>query len=204
MARVNNYLVQVAQAQKRFLQYDQNALVEKLKLQGDDNYIYVKLLCKTYRICRSSGLVDRMEETWVDANTHAEVMTLMDLVCDSRPDRYVAHRWKNMQDFGLMFHRSLSEQRNPFAEAIDADPEGFRKACLALDGQPLPTGDIAYAIEVFDGLPIAIQYWAGDEEFPASVRYMWDANALMYLKYETMYFAVGLLQRRILNMMKPG
>lgn len=204
MDRVNNYLVQVAQARKRFLTYDQKDLMLKLKLQGDDNYIYVKLLCKTYRICRRTGLVDRLEKNWVDANTHEEVMTLMDLVCDSRPDRHLTHKWKNMLDFGLMFHRSLSEKKNPFAEAIDLNPEGFRRACLALEGTPLPTGDIAYAIEVFDGLPIAIQYWAGDEEFPSCVRYMWDENALMYLKYETMYFAVGLLQRRILDMMKPG
>ena len=197
MARVDNYLVQVRQAQARFLGYDQQTLIEKLKLQGDNNYIYVKLLCKTYRIARATGLVERLEETWEDANTHEEVMTLLDLVCDSRPDRHLSGRWKNMQSFGLMFHQNLAEGKNPFAEAIQANPEGFRRACQALEGEEVGNADIAYAIEVFEGLRICIQFWEGDEEFAPRVRYLWDENALMYLKYETMYFAINLLMKRI-------
>lgn len=202
MARVNNYLVQVSQAQERFLRYDQKALMEKLKLQGDNNYIYVKLLCKMYRISRTTGLVERQEETWVDANTHEEVMTLMDLVCDSRPDRYLSLQWKNMQSFGLMFHQNLAEGRNPFAEAIQANPEGFCRACRALGGEPEQNADIAWSIELFEGLRICIQFWEGDEEFAPRVRYLWDANALMYLKYETMYFAINLLMKRITLLMQ--
>ena len=58
-------------------------------------------------------------------------------------------------------------------------------------------GDLAYSVELFDGLSILVQLWFGDEEFPASVRYLWDENALMYIKYETMYFAKGLLLQEI-------
>ena len=47
-----------------------------------------------------------------------------------------------------------------------------------------------------------VQLWFGDEEFPASLRYLWDENALMYLKYETMYFARALLLRRIREKME--
>ena len=36
-----------------------------------------------------------------------------------------------------------------------------------------------------------------DEDFPAGLRFLWDENATMYLKYETMYFAVGLLRQRM-------
>ena len=125
-------------------------------------------------------------------------MTLLDLLCDSREDRFLSGRWKNTTDFGLMFHRNLNEGKtDPWAEAFQADPEGFRKACLLLGGKPFAKGDLAYAIELFDGLPILIQLWFGDEEFPASLRFLWDENALMYLKYETMYFAKGLLLKKI-------
>lgn len=197
MARVNNYLIQAQQAKALFLRYDQQKLIEKLKLRSDEQYLYVNLLCKLYRINRTTGDLERQEEAWVDANTFEEVLTLMDLVCDSRPDRYLSCRWKNMLSFGHMFHQNLLEERNPFAEMIQENQEAFRRACTALGGKPLPNGDIAYAFEVFDGLPIAIQFWEGDEEFPPSVRYMWDENALMYLRYETMYYAVNLLKERI-------
>ena len=120
-------------------------------------------------------------------------MTLLDLICDSKENRFVSGQWKNMADFGHAFHQSLLEERDPNAELFQSRPEAFRKACEALGGNPVAMGDIAYAIEVFDGLKLVVQLWFGDEEFPASLRFLWDRNALQYLKYETMYFARGLL-----------
>lgn len=58
-------------------------------------------------------------------------------------------------------------------------------------------GDAAYAIELFDGLSIVVQLWLGDEEFPPNLRFLWDENALDYIRYETMYFAKGMLLERI-------
>ena len=85
----------------------------------------------------------------------------------------------------------------PWALRFQSDPEGLRRACIALGGVPFEKGDVAYAIEVFDGLQVVLQLWLGDEEFPPRLRLMWDENALMYLKYETMYFAKNLLLMRI-------
>lgn len=204
MARVNNYLIQAQQAKDRFLTYDQQKLIDKLKLKHDGDYLYAVMLCKLYRISRTTGDLQRQEGNgWVDANTFGEVMTLLDLVCDSRDDRYISSRWKNMRDFGLMFHRNLLEEAaDPWAEKFQADPEGFHRACRALKGVPLPNGDISYAIELFDGLCIALQLWFGDEEFPANLRILWDENAKMYIRYETMYYAKGLLFDRIGELMK--
>lgn len=199
MARTNNYLIQARQAKARFLTYDQSRLIAKLNLRSDGEYLYVPMLGQTYRISRTSGDMQRQTAgDWVDGNSYDEVMTLLDLLCDSREDRHISGRWKNMTSFGLMFHQNLlEEQKDPRAEKFQADPEGFRKACLALGGTPLPNGDIAYAIELFDGLPIAVQLWFGDDEFPPNLRFLWDENALMYIKYETMYFAKGMLLSRI-------
>lgn len=199
MERRDNYAVQAAQARKWFLRYDQQKLIEKLRLRYDDTYLYTVMLCSPYRINRATGDVERQEGgAWVDANTFSEVMTLMDLVCDSREDRYLSMRWRNMPEFGQVFHRSLLENpRDPWAERFDRDPEGLRRACLALKGEPIPQGDVAYAIELFDGLRIGVQLWLGDEEFPPTLRFLWDENAAMYIKYETMHFARGLLLQRL-------
>ena len=203
MERVDNYRIQAQQAKKRFLSYDQQKLIEKLKLKYDAEFLYVKMLCKLYRLNRTSGDLESWDGTdWQDSNTFGEVLTLLDLVCDSREGRYLSCRWKNMQSFGLMFHQNLLEKdRDPWADRFQQDPEGLRKACLALGGQPLPQGDVAYAIELFDGLPIALQFWEGDEEFLPRLRFLWDENALMYIKYETMYYAVNLLMDRIKALM---
>ena len=199
MARVNNYLIHVQQAKARFTTYDQETLIAKLKLRHDEEYLYAVMLSETYRIHRQSGEIGRLTETgWVNTNDYGEVMTLLDLVCDCREDRFLTGRWKNMTDFGLMFHRNLLEgKKDPWAEKFQAQPEAFRSACEALGGISFPQGDIAYAIELFDGLSILVQLWFGDEEFPACLRFLWDENALMYIKYETMYFAKGLLLQEI-------
>lgn len=199
MERVDNYAIQAAQAKERFLTYDQQKLIDKLKLRHDETYLYTALFSEPYRICRSSGDMERWKGgVWVDANSFGEVMTILDLVCDSSESRYVSCRWKNMLSFGLMFHQNLLEDaKDPWAERIQNHPGQFRKACLALKGTPLPTGDISYAIEVFDGLPMAVQFWFGDEEFPPNLRFLWDENALMYIRYETMHYAKGLLLQRL-------
>ena len=199
MVRANNYTIQARQAKQRFLAYDQNQLIRKLHLRSDDAYLYVTMLSRRYRIGRNTGDLEKeVSGCWATADSYEEVMTLLDLVCDSKENRFLSGKWKNMTDFGLMFHRNLLEnRRDPWAERFQAHPEAFRAACEALGGKAFPLGDIAYAIELFDGLSILIQLWFGDEEFPAALRFLWDENALMYIKYETMYFAKELLLREI-------
>lgn len=205
MARTNNYLIQAQQAKERFLTYDQEALIQKLRLVSDSQYLYVTMLAQPYRIRRATGDMERQTQNgWVDANTYEEVMTLLDLVCDSKDSRWISGRWKNMQSFGLMFHQNLLEgQKDPWAEKFQEHSEEFRNACMALGGTALPNGDIAYAIELFDGLCVALQLWFGDEEFPPNLRFLWDENALMYIRYETMYFAKSLLLDRIGALLSP-
>lgn len=202
MARTNNYLIQAQQAKERFLSYDQQALIGKLKLKADEQYLYTSLLAQPYRISRTTGDMQRLtDKGWVDGNSFEEVMTLLDLICDSRENRYISGRWKNMQAFGLMFHQNLLEDvKDPWAEKFQNDPERLRRACLRLGGTPLPNGDVAYAVELFDGLCIAVQLWFGDEEFPPNLRFLWDENANMYIRYETMYFARHLLLQRLEEM----
>ena len=199
MARVNNYLIQARQAKERFLTYDQNLLIQKLHLPHDAAHLYVTMLSRCYRIERSTGSIEKEAASgWDAADTYEEVMTLLDLVCDSKENRFLAGKWKNMTDFGLMFHRNLLENKSdPTAEKFQAEPDAFRAACESLGGKPFPQGDIAYAIELFDGLSILVQLWFGDEEFPATLRFLWDENALMYIRYETMYFAKALLLQEI-------
>ena len=203
MAMVGNYLLQARSAKQRFLSYDQQKLIQKFRLEWDETFLYTTLLGRKYRICRQTGDMDCLTDGgWADGNSYEEVMTLLDLLCDSRDDRFIAGRWKSMESFGLMFHQNLlQDERDPLAERFDREPEALRKAGLAIGGKPQAGADIAFVFEVFDGLPIVLQFWHGDEEFAPRIRRLWDENARMYIRYETMYFAVGLLRRRILERM---
>lgn len=202
MVRRNNYLIQASQAKERFLGYDQAALIRKFGLEADEAYLYLKLLGRTYRIRRTTGDMEKRDgEAWLDGNSYEEVMTILDLLCDSRDDRRPSGTWQSMQAFGKMFHRELLERRDSFADRIESDPERFCRVCERLEGCPVAGCDMGYGLELFDGLRVAVQFWHGDDEFYPRVRWLWDANALQYLRYETMYFAISLTADRILEQM---
>ena len=206
MARTDNYLIQAQQAKSCFLTYDAEALAKKLNAKLDADFLYTTCFGQSYRVSRKTGDIQRLENgAWQDGNSYEEVMTLLDLICDSREDRHVSGRWKAMQDFGLQFHQKLLEDdHDPWAERFQNDLPAFRRACLALGGKPLPVGDAAYAFEVFDGLSVAVQLWLGDDEFPPNLRFLWDENAGQYIRYETMYFAKALLLTRIAGKMEES
>lgn len=195
----DNYKIQADQAKKHFLTYDQQELISRCCLDFDEAYLYIKFLARDYRINRRTGDMQwRCGDAWADGNSFGEVMTILDWLCDSRPDRYITGRWVNIVSHKNYFHGSLQDDvGDPYAMLFDADPEGFCAACQALGGEKHPGADISYAVELVDGLPILVQLWHGDEEFPPRLRCLWDENATRYIRYETTWYAVGLLMERI-------
>lgn len=204
MDRRDNYAISAAQARRLFLNYDHEALARKLKTKLEGDYLYAVMLAEPYRIHRTTGDIFRFHGgKWEEANSFGESLTLLDLVCDSRPDRHTTGRFKNMQDFGLQFHSNLlSDRADPWALHFQQQPEAFARACQALGGEWYPVGDVAYSIEIFDGLRVLIQLWFGDAEFLPQLRWLWDENALMYLKYETMWYSLEVILNRLEENMK--
>ena len=191
----DNYAIQMANAQRFFLTYDQDKLIQKFHLDADADFLYITMFSTPYRLSRHTGSLERWKEDWEDANTFGEVMTILDILCDSKDDRWLTGRWVSTQQFGKHIHTGLLEiEEDPLATAFDKAPGSFRKACMALGGHPVVGGDEAYAVEVMDGLEIGIFFWYGDEEFPAQFRFFWDENALMYIRYETMHYTLGHLR----------
>ena len=196
---MNNYDIQVAQAKKHFLSYDQQELIGRCCLRYDEDYFYITFLSGPYRISRKTGDMQRQEDgRWVKGDSFGEVMTILDWLCDSRPDRYPTGRWINVVSHGHYFHSNLQEEgEDPLATAFDKDPEKFHKACLALGGQKHQSADISYTLELLDGLQILVQFWHGDEEFPPRLRFLWDENVLRYIRYETTWYAIGMLVKKL-------
>ena len=197
--KMDNYQIQLAQAKKRFLTYDQQELIARCRLRHDESFLYFRFLSEEHRLDRKSGDLQRQKDGyWISANSFGEVMTVLDWLCDSRADRYITGRWINVLTHGHYFHRSLQEEsRDPDAERFDRNPEIFAQACQKLHGEAMPGADVGYAIELVDGLRILVQLWHGDEEFAPRLRCLWDENTDRYIRYETTWYAVGLLMARI-------
>lgn len=194
----DNYAVQAAAAKKRFLTYDQQEIIRRCALQWDEAYFYPRLLGTPYRICRKTGDMQCFRDgKWADGNSFAEVMILLDWLCDSRADRYITGNWVNLVAQNHAFHQDLQAGEDADATAFSQNPGKFAAACEALGGKPCPGGDVGYTVELLDGLCIRVLLWHGDEEFPAQLRFLWDENTTRYIRYETSWYALGLLLRRL-------
>ena len=93
MERWDNYAVQVAQAKSLFLTYDQQEIIARCGVSRDEGYFYLRFMGSDYRLDRKTGDLERQKDgSWTDGNSFAEVMTILDWLCDSKPDRYITGR----------------------------------------------------------------------------------------------------------------
>ena len=141
----------------------------------------------------------RLSGRWLPADGFDETLTIFDLLCDAKPGRRAAGAWKTTLDFGGQVHRGLMEPNRADALELlyDRRPELLERACLRLGGTPMAGADVSFSLPFFEELRIAVQFWHGDDEFAPRLRILWDANADQYLRYETMYYAIGLLKSRL-------
>ena len=199
MIRTDNYAIQAQSAKARFLTYDQEKIIQKFRLEHDADYLYPVLLGDRYRLCRRTCDIQlQTGDGFADANGFDTVMTLLDLLCDAKDSRSLSGRYQQQQHFGLLFHQKLLADRPGFlALAFDRDEPRLRAACAAIGAVPFPGGDFGCTAELFDGLSIGLLFWHGDEEFAPRLRFFWDENALMWLRYETMYYATSLLEEKL-------
>ena len=199
--KIDNYQIQAQRARQRFLTYDQQQIIAKSPLTFDDDYLYLPVLDRTCMIRRQTGeLFWQAGGVCTPSHDPSDAMTIFDYLCDSRRDRCLSGEFIAMANFGHQFHSGLLESGAPseLERRADQDLPGFCRACRALRGEPVTGGDAGFRLRFFPDLPVVLRFWASDEEFPAQLRFYWDKNTLFYLRYETMYYALGILQSRLL------
>lgn len=195
----DNYALQAESARLRFLTYDQSAMpVEK-----DEKFLYLSFCGLPYRISRSDGHIFRREAgIWLPADSHGEVLTIFDYLCDAKPGRSPSGRFVSMSSLGGHVHTGLASGSGPLEKAIDTDPAAFCRACESLGGTCAPGGDLCFDLKLFPDLPIRLRFWHADEEFPPALDFLWDENTLNFLRYETIWYAAGVLCRQIAMSLK--
>ena len=190
----DNYAIQAEDARLRFLTYDQSAM----PVQRDDEYLYLPFCGCDYRICRADGHMFRKADgVWLSADSHGEVLTIFDYLCDAKPHRTPAGVFVSMASLAGHVHGGLVQKSGALERAIDADPDGFCRACRALGGVPGEGGDVCFDLLLFPDLPVRLRFWHADEEFDPFLDLFWDKNALQFLRYETTWFAADVLRTRL-------
>ena len=204
MEKRDNYAIQVEQAKKLFLTYDQTAIIRKLDLEADEDYLYLPFLGCTYRIHRATANVEKREGDgpYGDGNSFNEVLTIFDALCYSRADGQLSGQWVSLSALGGGVHNPATVDSIFLraSEALSAYQNNLAAALESLGGTRMPQGEPGYRLDVFPFLPLYFQYWRADEEFPAQVRLLWDANTTDFIHYETAYYLANFFFTRLLQL----
>lgn len=200
---MSNYRRMLLDMRERFLGYDQQEMRVKFSLSADDEYLYIPLLGRRHRIHRSTGLVEYEESgQFHEADINAAA-TIYDILCCSKPNCSLSGQFAPINSVAKNFHtKNLGGSVfDSCPELFAAHPDRLEQALMALGGTKEGKGDIAYRVDAFPFLPIRVQFWASDDEFPASLQFLWDLNTLDFLHYETTYYLAGHLLHRLRELM---
>lgn len=198
---MSNYDIAREQAKKIFLQYDQKTIIRKWKLSYDGSYLYVKFVNRDYRINRETGTVEWSEDdfkTAIEADFNV-TLTIFDLLCYSKEGCSVSGQYdivKNLKGTGYGSDPG-SDIYLPYKKQFDHNLEQLAASCERLGGEKHVVGDVSYVISVFGDLKVLFQFWESDEEFDAEMKLKWDTNVLSYMRFETVYYAMGHILQRL-------
>ena len=103
------------------------------------------------------------------------------LTADGTP---LAGKWLAFRELpgGMFYHQAYQGYSGDrLAKAIDNHVGVFERAAKNLGGIRLDIGDASFAFDALPRVRVAVVYYAGDEDFPASANVLFDASASHYL-----------------------
>lgn len=193
--KISNYERMKKQMQAKFVSYDQEKMIEKFSLKSDDTYLYVRFIGREYRIHRKTGLTEWSEDQFrtVTEAGYNEAMTIFDVLCDSKENCQLAGKYCPPGSLkGIVkLSQSHTDFFQPTADYLAGKLDRFQQVCDKIGQRIDLKGDVAVKVMVFDFLPMIIQFWDADEEFPACLKFMVDENIQDFMRYETMMFMLS-------------
>lgn len=102
---------------------------------------------------------------------------------------------------GLRHYSPIFQKRvlKPLASAFGFDSYSFLEAGLAIGGHQETYGDTSFTLFALPRVPLTFILWVGDDEFPPSLRILFDPSVVGYLPLEDIMVISKLASTRILK-----
>ena len=199
---VSNYELQVDIDKGIFLQYDQEALIRKFRLEADEKYLYLTYLNTPCRISRcNGGMEEYIGDRWQECRSFSTVMTVYDLLCYHKGETVPAlsGQWCAVGNFVVTGVTDTETFTKKYAAKLDGHSKEMKAACERLGGvlqERMAGADVTCKFQVTPFFPVLLQFWEGDDEFPPKLMLLWDRNTDQFMHFETTFYLQGdLLQR---------
>ena len=195
---MDNYDAMLKSAQRRFTGYDMEMLARKPGVIDAEHSLLTSFFGQSVQVEKATGRI-------VVAGRNADfgqTLAILDWLCDRREDAVASGEFCPVGSLPGVFvgGSGLSMDVPRLAARIHEEPERFLAACRSLGAEPRVLGDMGCRLQIFPDLPMCLKFYFGDEEFPPSLILLWDKNILRFVRYETVYYIAGCLQRLLLTM----
>jgi hypothetical protein len=111
-------------------------------------------------------------------------------------------QWVSFADLpdGRTYNQAFqSYSGDELVKTFGLDMDAFKSACGRGGGVSTPLGDAAYIFYALPRLPILVNYWCGDEDFPSSCKILFDRSIDHYLPTDVCAILGGMLTRKIIK-----
>ena len=192
----DNYAIMLGRARQLFLTFDQPAMCARLGLAATDEAIPVRFLGGDCRVRRSDGAVCAPDGS---PAAFGAAMAVYDALARGNAPTLSGEFVPTSALHGIRGTHAVHENlHSPAAQRFAGRSDALAQALQRLGGRPWAgPGDVARVLDVFDFFPVCVRFWDADEEFPASLQFLWDANALDFLYYETLWYVMDEVLERI-------
>ena len=181
------------QSKNRLLAYDQEKMINLFHLPHDEETLKIDFLGQTYTIHRKTGELmqgERLADLDEMASIYEFLTTAAHLPNETKNWKSIAALCTNTTDTSL---GRYIEYLQPFEGKLDL----MKEACTKLGGIPAGKGDVSSLIPVFDGITVWFQYWEADDEFPASVQFLWDASITDFFRWSILWNIMTCITKRM-------
>jgi len=193
---MSNYDRMQESARQLFLSYDLEKMARRLALPLTAEGLPIRFFGEEHFVRRADGEVLGPDGAKA---SHLAALSIYDVLTRTEYTPHLAGTFvPTMELHHIMGSNSVHEDLNQRDALVFSGRMGeLEKACRALGGELGGRGDLCCRFPAFDFFPVELRFWEADEEFPAQLQYFWDANALDFLHYETLWYVMSELMVRL-------
>ena len=162
----------------------------------------VQVLNESYQVFPREMAIHRPHDR--DAPLSIELRLLILQYLFQAKELSLAGNWITEKELknGEMFYRgvhSLEMFKKPLEEKFGHCPDDFLEAGLSIGGAKVDHGDMGLKFQILPRIPVLSILWAADDEFPATVHFLFDPTIEHHLALDTIWGLARVITFKLLE-----
>jgi Domain of unknown function (DUF3786) len=153
---------------------------------------------ENYGVYPHDNKIIRLRDRKSDTNTLFGLFIVYYLL-RSKENR-ICSEWISEKDIpgGATFFRGPHKIPTELIERrYEKDIQGFKDICQQLSGIRVDMADAAYFFQITPRIPVVVQFWNGDDEFPPEAKILFDKTITKHLTPDIIFCLAAEICRRI-------